>query len=578
MSRGISLHIGLNNVDTSAYPDYTIPVLAGCINDANAMKNIASTAGFTTMDSLIDGQATAMNVKNKIIAAASQLTSGDIFFLTYSGHGGQLPDETGAEDDGSNETWILYDRQLIDDELYAIWPQFAQGVRIFVLSDSCHSGTMVKYILLNAIADKKRGRTRGVGTDLNQQDMEKIATLAGSKNKRDLQGFQRNRSFPILAGLKDYLRNKNLYQNIQQLTKLSKDVDAINAALIFISGCQDNQLSGDGNVNGKFTEELLKVWNNGVFDGTYKTFYDQIIGNMPSDQTPNYMTLGTDLTVFEEQKPFTLISPASGGASDGDNQGGNTNNGSTEDPSVSAPSSWKDSALAPTFNINRGNNPLYYVEVATDSKLFNYDLCGNLRSETNFYATWNDASINYMLFSSPQYQLPQSVWDNLKAADNLYYRIGTTMDTQWNGWKITTTDENSSDAPKIEIVKDSVDSEDTDQPTPDTPTDQPEPSPDTPQTDEDQDEHARIVNSVGSGGKNDSSDVKIIQRLLSKLTTTDGGSPSITIDGVNGPGTISAIKTFQRANELNESGLFRPDKGSVILLYIKSGIATMEYA
>lgn len=578
MSRGISLHIGLNNVDTSAYPDYTIPVLAGCINDANAMKNIASTAGFTTTDCLIDGQGTAMNVKNKIIEAADQLTAGDIFFLTYSGHGGQLPDETGAEDDGSNETWILYDRQLIDDELYAIWPKFAQGVRIFVLSDSCHSGTMVKYILLNAINGKKRTRTKGVGTDLTMQDMEKIATLAESKNKRDLQGFKRNRSFPVLAGLKDYLRNKNLYQNIQQLTKLSKDVDSINAALIFISGCQDNQLSGDGNVNGKFTEELLKVWNNGVFDGTYRTFHEQIIGNMPSDQTPNYMTLGTDIAVFEDQKPFTLISPASGGSSGNDSSGGTTNNGSTEDPSVSAPSSWKDSAMAPTFNVNRGNNPLYYVEVATDSNLFNYASAGSSRTESNYYATWNDASINYMLFSSPQYQLPQSVWDNLKTGDYLYYRVGTTMDAQWNGWKITTTDENSSAAPYIEIVKDSVDSGDTEQPQPDTPTDQPEPTPDTPDTERYEDDHARIVNSVGSGGTNDTSDVTIIQRLLSQLSTADGGSPSITIDGSSGPGTIAAIKAFQRANELNESGLFRPDKGSVILLYIKSGIATMEYA
>lgn len=577
MSRGISLHIGLNNVDTSAYPDFTIPVLAGCINDANAMKNIASTAGFTTTDCLIDGQATAMTVKNKIIEAAGQLTAGDIFFLTYSGHGNQVPDETGDEEDGSNETWILYDRQLIDDELYAIWPQFVKGVRIFVLSDSCHSGTMVKYIILNAM-ESKRKHTRGIRTDLTMQDMDNIAKLAESKNKRGiLRESSRNRSFPVLAGLKNYLRNKNLYQNIQQLTKLSKGIEEINASLIFISGCQDNQLSGDGAVNGRFTEELLSVWNSGSFDGTYKTFHEQIISNMPSDQTPNYMTLGIDIPPFESQKPFTLMCPTSGGSTGGDTS--NTNNGTNVEPSVSAPSTWKDSALAPTFNVNRGSNPLYYVEVATDCKLFNYDSFGSERTENNFYATWNDASINYMLFNSPQYQLPQSVWDLLKTGDRLYYRVGTTMDTQWNGWQITTTDENSASAPFIQIIKESVDSGSTGQPQPETPAPEPtpEPSPETPQP-EGGNAGSRIVNSVGSSGKNDASDVKIIQRLLSKLSSTDGGSPSITIDGICGQGTIAAIKSFQSANELNQSGLFRPDKGSVILLYIKSGIATVEYA
>jgi hypothetical protein len=566
MSRGISLHIGLNHVDTSAYPDFVIPELAGCINDANAMKNIASTAGFTTTECLIDEQATAMSVKSKIIAAAEQLTSGDIFFLTYSGHGDQIPDETGTEDDGSNETWILYDRQLIDDELYAIWPKFQKGVRIFVLSDSCHSGTMVKFIILNTLAAKRGIKKRGISSALNLQDVEQIDKLAKAKNKRAvLSDSPRNRAFPVIAGLKNYLRNKNLYQNIQQLTKLSKDVDSISASLIFMSGCQDNQLSGDGAVNGKFTGELLKIWNSGNFNGDYVSFHEQILANMPSDQTPNYMTLGIDLPTFEAQKPFTLISPTSG-----ENPGGN--NSSALDPMVSAPSTWNDSALAPTFNINRGSNPFYYVEVATDHNLFNYEASGSLRNDDNFYATWNDASINYMLFSSPQYQLPQTVWENLKAADYLYYRIGTTVDTQWNGWKITTTDADSSSAPYIEITKAEVDPYEPGEPA--------EPTPDItdPIEDQDDNEGSRIVGSVGASGENQHSDVEIIQRLLSQLDSIDGGTSGVIVDGLCGPGTISAIKTFQKANELNQSGLFRPDKGSVILLYIKSGIARMEYA
>ena len=37
--------------------------------------------------------------------------------------------------------------------------------------------------------------------------------------------------------------------------------------MILISGCQDNQTSMDGDHNGAFTEQLLKVWNKGAYRG-----------------------------------------------------------------------------------------------------------------------------------------------------------------------------------------------------------------------------------------------------------------------------------------------------------------------
>ena len=117
--------------------------LNGCVNDAVALQAIAESMGFgSTL--LTDSEATSVRVIQEIVATAHILEAGDILLLTYSGHGGQGYDANGDEPERKDETWVLYDRELIDDELYSLWSQFAPDVRIFVMSDSCHSGTVNK--------------------------------------------------------------------------------------------------------------------------------------------------------------------------------------------------------------------------------------------------------------------------------------------------------------------------------------------------------------------------------------------------------------------------------------------------
>ena len=144
MGKGISLHIGLNSVDPQRYEGWSGPLNA-CEADANDMADLAQARSLPSPN-CSPRQATREAVLNGIGDAAKNLKSGDIFFLTYSGHGGQAPDLNGEEPDGMDETWCLYDGQLIDDELYSSWGAFASGVRIFLLSDSCHSGTVSKAI------------------------------------------------------------------------------------------------------------------------------------------------------------------------------------------------------------------------------------------------------------------------------------------------------------------------------------------------------------------------------------------------------------------------------------------------
>ena len=145
MARGISLHIGLNQVDPAHYDGWD-GALNACEFDANDMQAIAESRGFETTK-LLTAEATADAVIAAIERAAGELAQGDLFLCSYSGHGGQVPDRNGEdEEDRSDETWLAYDRQIIDDELYALWGKFAPGVRVFVLSDSCHSGTVTRNI------------------------------------------------------------------------------------------------------------------------------------------------------------------------------------------------------------------------------------------------------------------------------------------------------------------------------------------------------------------------------------------------------------------------------------------------
>src|SRR4030095_3708620 len=115
------------------------------------MADIARSRKFT-VKRLLPRSATRRAVLAGIARAAAALRSGDFFLLTYSGHGGQVPDRNHDEPAFKAETWCLYDGELIDDEINRALARFKAGVRVLVLSDSCHSGTVTKRMFFPARA------------------------------------------------------------------------------------------------------------------------------------------------------------------------------------------------------------------------------------------------------------------------------------------------------------------------------------------------------------------------------------------------------------------------------------------
>ncbi|MCX6239796.1 MAG: caspase family protein [Bacteroidia bacterium] len=269
MTTGISLHIGLNYVDPNHYSGWD-GKLAAAEYDANDMFLITKSQGLQPTK-LLRADATRGAVISAISNAASKLKENDLFVISYSGHGGQLPDLNSDEDDGMDETWCLFDGELVDDELSNLWSTFKKNVRVLVISDSCHSGTILK--------------------------------LARS--------FERPKSeftpkfMPGEVAATTYFNNKEFYDKILDEVK-NVDSKDIQASVKLISGCQDNQFSYDGTFNGQFTGMLKRIWNGGKFSGNYFSFHKQIMNLMPPEQTPNYYNVGQLIQSFDDQKPFAI--------------------------------------------------------------------------------------------------------------------------------------------------------------------------------------------------------------------------------------------------------------------------------
>lgn len=131
--------------------------LYGCINDMNNLKNKLSTQyKFNNITLLTDNttiKPTKENILNELKNLLINVNSGDTLIFCFSGHGSQNIDINNDEIDGLDELIVPLDFNYIDDdELTNIVSKYLKnGVNLFALFDSCHSGTILdlKYQYLN---------------------------------------------------------------------------------------------------------------------------------------------------------------------------------------------------------------------------------------------------------------------------------------------------------------------------------------------------------------------------------------------------------------------------------------------
>jgi hypothetical protein len=294
MARGISLHVGLDQVDSYAYGGWD-GTLAGPVGDARAMEAIARSEGYRSVV-LLDRQATAARVLTAIRSAASALRPGDVFLLTFSGNGAQLAEADTPEQmpTGYDETWVCWDRQLLDDELHAALSTFARDVRIVVLSDACHTGTTTR-ALLSASPPVRTpdGARRAKIMPLAVSDADLARRGPGYAQLRTAARTELARAMARLRTL-----------NRRQL-ELRKATGCLAARVVLLAACQDTQVAYDGPGQSAFTTALLRVWDDGRFTGSYSHLLAAIRHQL-SSQTPGYLAVGQGDTAWESTRPFTV--------------------------------------------------------------------------------------------------------------------------------------------------------------------------------------------------------------------------------------------------------------------------------
>jgi hypothetical protein len=308
MPKGFSLHVGVDN----AGPNFPgAEPLKGCKNDSRAMYDIASRQGFSERALLLDGEATYARVEKAIRAAAQgpdALGKDDIFLFTFAGHGDRASDIDRDEPDGFDESILLFDFMLFDDVLRRVLlPLFNPGVRVLMVSDSCHSGTVSSFLSLTAdpAGFRKTERLSLGGLEVSMTTDITAPAVSAPPGVRTI-------SDDVLY--QHLWSHKDFYEKVLGEVPPLKDAPEIKANVLLLAACQDDELAGetkDAPVQGVFTKALIEVWDGGTFPGDHDRFKNDIGARIPPgrQQYPQLNPTGAPNAAFRAQRPFTVPFP-----------------------------------------------------------------------------------------------------------------------------------------------------------------------------------------------------------------------------------------------------------------------------
>jgi hypothetical protein len=247
MAQARALLVGLTHVSSASYGSSLEDGIYGSELDVKNIQLILSRIDNFDIRTFLNEKAEASTILSEIALASTDLQKDDLFVFYFAGHGGQVADADGDEHDSLDETILSYDRQILDDELANLWIKFKSGVRLFLITDSCNSGTIYREGLLSL-------------------------SLAAAPL-----------DFGTIPGLK--------------------------AELIHFAGSRDGNASTGYQSGGAFTTAMCNVWQDGLFEGDYEYFFSKIFERLTQarhPQRPQMNIVGNVSQKFLKSRPFSI--------------------------------------------------------------------------------------------------------------------------------------------------------------------------------------------------------------------------------------------------------------------------------
>jgi len=122
-----------------------------CTKDGDNMQALCRACGVRDVTVLYNNQANKDATLRAIREVGARCNDGDYFIFNYSGHGTSVPDKDGDEEDGKDEALCLVTPEgkidwaefLTDDDFAeAVTDAVGDDVKILIMCDCCHSGTI----------------------------------------------------------------------------------------------------------------------------------------------------------------------------------------------------------------------------------------------------------------------------------------------------------------------------------------------------------------------------------------------------------------------------------------------------
>ncbi|HYN26447.1 MAG TPA: caspase family protein [Pyrinomonadaceae bacterium] len=258
-----ALCVGIND-----YPFGEENDLRGCVNDANDWANLLKKHfDFTNIKQLLNGDATKTNIVAGIQDLLNGAKAGDILVFTNASHGTYLADTDGDEPK-YDEAICPHDTDsnlLVDDDLRELFKNIPKDVRLTVISDSCHSGSVTRVKVNEYRRNRQLNPVVFGGIELSP---DQLRAARGKKEKY------------LESGMKE----------------------------ILLSGCKSNQTSADAYIASDYHGAMSYYAIKAITDANYKLTYADLHKNLVSmleeenyDQVPQLE--GTD--EYKNRQAFT---------------------------------------------------------------------------------------------------------------------------------------------------------------------------------------------------------------------------------------------------------------------------------